>query len=298
MNDQTIYRIRHGSENPYFMIVRASAQDKTLPFDALGMLVYLLSKPDDWQVRVEDLVREGCGRDQAYRILGVLVSTGYATREQAFGNGHKFQPITYNIYEKPLPENPYTEVPYTEKPTLHNTESTETEEQKKNSPVRQKPRTGSTPIYGAAKHRVPDKPLVPGVTEEKTQMEWISFSDPNAPLIARDLFRLMEAVGSRKPYRLSQNQLAQLRLPVMTPSGVLPSPEAEAREFPNDWKRFIDGISDMPAWIKRVTEAGAKPSAGLLIDFIRGYHWQGGWLEYKSGRAETEVESLYDMGLE
>lgn len=102
MNETTIIRIKHGSDNPYFLMARATAQHKALTYEALGMLTYLLSKPDDWEVQLPDLMRDGTGRDRAQRILNELVEKGYARHdEQERGAGGKFAPVTWTIYEVP-----------------------------------------------------------------------------------------------------------------------------------------------------------------------------------------------------
>jgi hypothetical protein len=55
-------------------------EDRRLSWEALGLLVYLLSRPDDWTVNVRHLARLGRGasRDKIYRILRELSAAGYA----------------------------------------------------------------------------------------------------------------------------------------------------------------------------------------------------------------------------
>ncbi len=59
--------------------------DERLSPDALGVLTYLLSKPDDWEVRPSQLRRRfsRVGRDKMQRILGELIDAGYMLRRKA-----------------------------------------------------------------------------------------------------------------------------------------------------------------------------------------------------------------------
>jgi len=87
------------------------------------MLWYLLSKPDDWQVMVPDLM-QNCGRDKVKNILGELISHGYLEKseKQPHGDAGHFARPEYRVHEEPLTEKPSTVEPSTAKPPLHNTE--------------------------------------------------------------------------------------------------------------------------------------------------------------------------------
>ena len=92
--------------------------DTRLSADDLGMLVYLLSKPNDWIVRVTELrKRFDIGRDKVYRLLRQLEQYGYVVSEQVKIDG-KFAENRYVVSDLPCTENPYTEKPYTENTTL------------------------------------------------------------------------------------------------------------------------------------------------------------------------------------
>jgi len=116
---ERIRRATHGKQNPYFLFSRDTAQDRTLSFEARGMLAYLLSKPDDWAADVRDLQQE-CGRDKVYKVLRELVEHGYITdRVRTRSKEGTWQYSDYIVHETPcestpLPEKPYTDAPYTE----------------------------------------------------------------------------------------------------------------------------------------------------------------------------------------
>jgi hypothetical protein len=72
--------IRRASDsNPFTAISNATLQDhRGLSLDSLGLLVYLLSKPLDWRVMSNSLMKEwGIGKDRYYRIVKELRDAGY-----------------------------------------------------------------------------------------------------------------------------------------------------------------------------------------------------------------------------
>ena len=76
----TIVRVAHGRD-PYVVIDRRPLEDERLSWAARGVLGYLLAKPDNWTLRIEDLRRRGdLGRDALYAILKQLQHFGYVVR--------------------------------------------------------------------------------------------------------------------------------------------------------------------------------------------------------------------------
>jgi len=79
--DATI--VRAPKLEKYFKVLNAVFGDERLSWEARGLLGYLLSKPDDWQVRLHDLLRRGpAGQDKLRRMLRELESTGHLRRER------------------------------------------------------------------------------------------------------------------------------------------------------------------------------------------------------------------------
>jgi hypothetical protein len=111
-----IIRAPHNKDNPFFQMRRATAQDPNLTARALGVLAYLLSKPDDWEPTIEDICRrfEDVGRDQAYRIISeVFIPLRYARRSEERSDG-KFARWLTEIYEAPFPDFQEMATPHTE----------------------------------------------------------------------------------------------------------------------------------------------------------------------------------------
>lgn len=139
----TIERAEHGIGNPYFMMLRNTAQDLDVRYDELGVLTYLLSKPIDWRVKISDLMNrkgvrgEKTGRDVIYRMLRALIEQGYATRERLISNAGTSMGVRYRLFEEaidiesqtPLPVKPETVKPLPAKGTLHNIEEEQRIEQ-------------------------------------------------------------------------------------------------------------------------------------------------------------------------
>lgn len=108
---------------------RDTAQDDRLSWEARGLLAYLLSKADNWKVRLGDLRREGgAGRDQVRRILKELETARYMMRERVRIGRGRFDWIC-TVFEKPqaginsnspCPEKPATAQPPAVEPSTVN----------------------------------------------------------------------------------------------------------------------------------------------------------------------------------
>ena len=75
--------IRVKKDKNYFAASNKPFNDKRLSWEARGVMGYLLSKPDDWQVRFFDLINQGdAKRFKMRRILKELEDCGYLTRQR------------------------------------------------------------------------------------------------------------------------------------------------------------------------------------------------------------------------
>jgi hypothetical protein len=143
-DNQRIRRAPHNKENPFAQISREMLQDKTMSYEARGLLSYLLSKSGDWEARVGDLQIDGAGRDKVYRIISELQQKGYISQRQKYQDEKgQWQWTPYDVHEKPCPEKPYTDDPYTEnteiykkqKNDIQNTKEREKKKKKEFAPV-------------------------------------------------------------------------------------------------------------------------------------------------------------------
>lgn len=104
-------------ERGFTIVSNDVAQDARLSMRALGLLVRLLSRPDNWETNSETLAREfGVGRDQMQGVLRELSSFGYMSLVKhrhpdgkISSRWHVFDEPETSKPEpgKPAPGNPY-----------------------------------------------------------------------------------------------------------------------------------------------------------------------------------------------
>lgn len=112
----TIVRVSHGHD-PYAVIDRRPLEDDRLSWAARGVLGYLLAKPDDWALRIENLRRHGdLGRDALYGILKQLRHYGYVERRVMRDEKGRITQTLYVVYEVPRTESPLPDKPDTAYP--------------------------------------------------------------------------------------------------------------------------------------------------------------------------------------
>ena len=117
MTDSLI--IRSNIRQNFTVIPNEMANDDRLGADTLGLLVYLLTKPNDWKVRVNELrKRFDMGKDKTYRILGNLEQLGYVTRESVRSGG-QFAETRYIVRDLPCPDFTEAVLSDTENPPLN-----------------------------------------------------------------------------------------------------------------------------------------------------------------------------------
>jgi hypothetical protein len=110
--------LRRNRNANYTAIPNTVAEDERLSLEARGLLLYLLVKPEKWEVRITDIQKRcGVGRDKAYRLINECIEAGYIDRvaeRDADGKMLRYVHIVRDEPENmPLPENPK---PLPEKP--------------------------------------------------------------------------------------------------------------------------------------------------------------------------------------
>jgi len=95
----SIIRVRKDAK--YFAASNEPFNDTRLSWETRGMMGYLLSKPDGWEVRMADLQKQGpAGRDKLRRMLSEARMYGYMNRIRKTLPGGKFD-WTTEVYESP-----------------------------------------------------------------------------------------------------------------------------------------------------------------------------------------------------
>lgn len=117
-----LIRAIHNRDNPYFQMRRDTAQDSTLTWEARGVLSYLFSKSDDWELRAEDLIkqteksRKPLRRDGVQAVLNELEAHGYLHRYQPRREDGTLGAWRADVYESPHPAQPVPARPVTAEP--------------------------------------------------------------------------------------------------------------------------------------------------------------------------------------
>ncbi|GAB5339682.1 hypothetical protein [Pseudomonas fluorescens] len=116
-------------EGNFYLLNKTISEDGRLSWAARGLLVFLLGKPDHWEISVAHLRGETAtsakptGRDGVYGLLQELINAGYVQRYQGRQDNGLLGEINYLVSEsplpaQPLPDSPYTAQPYPANPTL------------------------------------------------------------------------------------------------------------------------------------------------------------------------------------
>lgn len=71
-------------EKKYAQIDNDLINNRNLSFKALGILTYILSKPDDWQIYISDLIRENDGEKSVRSGLNELINARFVQRYRVF----------------------------------------------------------------------------------------------------------------------------------------------------------------------------------------------------------------------
>ena len=109
-------------QSNFYMLDKRISEDRRLTWAARGLLVFLLGKPDHWEVSVKHLIKETADsakplrRDAVYGLLRELEDAGYLERSQGRGQGGSFGSADYVVHESPCTENPDTDEPQPDKP--------------------------------------------------------------------------------------------------------------------------------------------------------------------------------------
>ena len=102
--------IRRRRNSRYTVIPNEIASDDRLSIEARWLLFYLLTKPDNWEVRIPDIQAAGkIGRDKSYRIVKECEEAGYIDRAPVRSPKGKILGYDYVVRDEPEQKNPVPE---------------------------------------------------------------------------------------------------------------------------------------------------------------------------------------------
>lgn len=129
----------------FYILDRKIAEDERMSWQARGMLIFLLSKPDNWEVSVKHLINQTknavgrhASRDAVRVILKELETIGYLQVDQARQSTGRFEGIAYIVHESPVPGKLCDAVPETGNPAADD-DSPETDFPAPVAPALEKP---------------------------------------------------------------------------------------------------------------------------------------------------------------
>jgi DnaD/phage-associated family protein len=130
------------ADNPYVMIDRRPIDNPALSYKAKGLLTYLMSRPDGWEVSVVDLINHSTdGEDSVRSGMKELEKVGHMkrTRTRAAGAG-KYTGLLIEVYELPHADFRHVDKPDVDKPDVENPtqvlSTSNSTERKKNESIR------------------------------------------------------------------------------------------------------------------------------------------------------------------
>ncbi len=111
--------IRRGRHRTDFTIIPNIVFRSGLSMEAAGCLCYLISKPENWKVRVDELAKHWhCCKDKASRVMREIRKSGFAELRTIRGENGKVLGTETVVYDHPMHRDP-------EKPDAGKTESGE-----------------------------------------------------------------------------------------------------------------------------------------------------------------------------
>ena len=100
----SVIRIKKARDKPFVILDTTALNDARLSFRAKGIHTYLMAKPDDWQIHIEQLEKQSPreARDAIRSALGELEMSGYLRRQRIRGAKGRMMGWDTTIYETPL----------------------------------------------------------------------------------------------------------------------------------------------------------------------------------------------------
>jgi len=97
-----IHRTPKGAENPFTMADNQYITDPNLTAKAKGILLYMLSRPDDWTFYMSEIKQHFSDGESAIRSgIKELIEAGYIERSMIQNEQGRFEGYCYDIFERP-----------------------------------------------------------------------------------------------------------------------------------------------------------------------------------------------------
>ncbi len=293
--------IRSNPDTGFTKISNAFLQDKRISYETRGLIAELLSRPDDWEITVQSIVKSGpAGRDKVYRMLkeaekfgnmgvrrdrrddGTLLKQRYVVSDDPRLVAAALELYRMETGDEPLPENPEVVIPFPGKPEVARNGLKQSTSWKAGSgqPLPGKPDTAK-PLPENPTHtkerllqRKEDTKGTPGLGKVVTAVA-ATIMTSAVPLAAQPIdppaYVMQEAAEcwqtpkTRMMAGLNINELRAQRLVWMTPTGLL---EATG-EFRDELERDFPAVSVKLGLTAAATNVNTEHGAMTAMKTIR-----------------------------
>ncbi len=106
----------------FTLIQNITIRDQSLTFEATGLLIFMLSLPEDWVIHKSWLQDQKlkCGRDKLNRLMKELIDAGYVVKKVKQKEDGKLDGVDWLVYPEKQEIDRVTENPYDGKTTTTN----------------------------------------------------------------------------------------------------------------------------------------------------------------------------------
>lgn len=160
------------STGDFFLSHKGWAENDELTWEARGLLAYLFTKPDDWEVRMKDLIHSGpCKIHKLRRVMKELEEAGYVDRTKQRRDDGTFEWVSV-VYEEPPPKESGVDGP--PPPTSSSMESVQSGEDRGYSNNNSSTKNNKEGSSGCARARMPEQLTTVYSTYEEIVDEWLN----------------------------------------------------------------------------------------------------------------------------
>lgn len=125
------FRKAKNKDNPFVMVDKVWVNNPNLSAKSKGILLYLLSKPNDWVVYETDICKNMKDGIKSIRSgVAELLEAKHLSREKIRDERGRFCGYEYTVFENPCYSTALSEVPFSENGKGHTTNNKRTNRNK------------------------------------------------------------------------------------------------------------------------------------------------------------------------
>jgi hypothetical protein len=118
-----IIKVKEKIFDPYARIPNRILNDSKLSWKSKGLLAYCMSKPENWEIRVADIINKSTDGESSVRsALKELMILGYCQGTQLKNKDGSIGGYQYDFADYPYFKNPHVENPHVENHNHNNTD--------------------------------------------------------------------------------------------------------------------------------------------------------------------------------